>query len=270
MNEDGDSRANATPRSRYTYSVDGLLHASLSSPLDWPQRTTRLERDSLQDYRNRSITGKCSPAELYHENSKLSWESLASMAWSAADGAQLRESYVSLRLRRPNVRSPDVPVQPYSDLTRQAFDVAPDLFYALELFLLTNRSLHLYEPALGYVRIRALTASAAKTTLTAARLLDQTDRPNPDAVLILVGCFPRNEILMGQRGYRSTLVEAGRLTQLLTATSPAYKIEARIQSQFADRILDSTVGVDGVEQSSVAVVEFRLNNQPSGASVPPD
>jgi len=256
MNESWLDRGRATPRGRYSATADTLLRASLSTPLDWPHRTTRLGRDSLQDYRNRSMTGLSCPAELYHENSKLSQESLASMAWPTANGATVRADYLARRARRPSVPGRVVPVQPFTDLTEVTFAAQPDLLYAVEVFLLTADSLHLYEPGHGYVHLRRVDRSELDAAVASARLLDDGARPEPEGLLILVGCFPRYEILLGPRGYRTTLLDAGRLAQSLVAASPFDGTEVRVQSEFADRTLDGTVGVDGVEESTVAVVEF--------------
>jgi hypothetical protein len=256
MSKPKRSLGTAKARGRYTYTADGLMRASLSAPLQWPGRTTRHAVDSLQDYRNRSSSPQPSLAEVYHENSKLGPENLTTIAWTAVDVMELREEYLRRRLARPSVTGAPAEIGACSHVARAAFSSEPELFFAVELLALAREAVHVYEPQLGFIRVSALNADETRAAVEAARLLEDTPREAPSAMLVLLGCFPRNEILLGVRGYRRTLLEAGRLAQTLAAAAGVFDVGVRLHLEFDDREMDGIVGVDGVEQGSLVVVEL--------------
>jgi hypothetical protein len=59
-----------------------LYEELLLSPIEWPLKTTRIQKHSVSDYRQRSLSPNVSVAELYHVNSKY-FPSMASEVGAA-------------------------------------------------------------------------------------------------------------------------------------------------------------------------------------------
>src|SRR5690348_10913876 len=85
-------------RARYDgpLGTDRFIEEGLFSPIYWPWKVVRLERDSLQDFRHRSFSASMSVSELYHENSKLFPEMLPELT-AARVTDELREELVRRR-----------------------------------------------------------------------------------------------------------------------------------------------------------------------------
>ena len=75
-------------------------------------------------------------------------------------------------------------------------------------------------------------------------------------MLLVLGSFARNDILFGPRGYRRTLVEAGRMAEEVVANADRSGISRRVIYEFIDRELDSVMEADGVEQGTLIVIEL--------------
>ncbi len=252
-------RPTAIRRSQPSYSPDDLLNATLSAPLLWPGRTIRLRRDSLLDYAGRSTSAQVSVAELYHENSKLSREHLAELVYTAVDAPALRTEF----LRRRTARAPrdsSARGAPWSAIVESIFASSPELFYAVEVRLVIDGTVLAYEPGSGMVLLAQLTLERQQDLLNAIRLLD----PKPAvagrealAVAVLLGSFSRNDVLLSIRGYRRTLLEAGRLSQEIMNAASRSGRSARVRFEFADRELDLIMEADGVEEGVLVVVELE-------------
>jgi hypothetical protein len=72
----------------------------------------------------------------------------------------------------------------------------------------------------------------------------------------VIGNFARNDLLFGARGYRRTLIEAGRVTEKIRELAVALKLGPRLRLEFADRVADEILECDGVEERILAVVEL--------------
>ena len=246
----------AVRRSRPTYTPDDLLSSTLAAPLHWPGRTIRLERDSLLDYANHNTSAQVSVAELYHENSKLSPELLPELAYTAVDVRALRQEFLRRRVARANIGGDVRRILPWSVLTDEVFASTPEFFYAIELRLVADRTVFGYEPGGGLTVLSLLTSAREQELLDAIRLLDPARTERPAAVVVLLGCFARNEILLGVRGYRRTLLEAGQLAHEIVRVAARSGCAAHLRFEFADRDLDLMMEADGVEQSAVVAVEL--------------
>lgn len=250
----------ATRRNRPDYSPEYLLGLALSAPLLWPGRTIRLQRDSLLDYHGRVASVQVSVAELYHENSKLSPQHRGELVTTAVDVARFRREFLRRKAAVAAAAGTDQFEQAgfWQRLLGAAFADNPELSYALDVRVVEAHSMYVYEPAAGTLRLsKRMTAEEMRRLAAAVSILEPEAAPQPGAsFVLLLGCFPRNEVLFGGRGYRRTLIEAGRATQEIVRQSAVCGRHAVIRCEFCDREVDLLMEADGVEQSVVVVVEF--------------
>jgi hypothetical protein len=248
----------ATPRNRIGHTADDVLNAVLFGPLTWPGRTVRLERNSLLDYRNRPTSAQVSVAELYHEHSKLSPQQLPELVFSSVDAAEVRRTYLGRRALLAGARPGDEldELAPWRGLLADVAERGLECFYAIDVRVLAGDLLAAWEPAGNAFRLlKRLDDHARERLDTAMRLgRDGEGVPRQGALLLVLACFPRNEILFGPRGYRRTLLEAGRVAQeLLDGTARAGRT-GRVHYEFADTEVDQIMEVDGVEYGTVVAV----------------
>jgi hypothetical protein len=245
----------ATRRNRPSYEPDRLLGVALSTPLLWPGRTVRLERDSLLDCRGRGASAHISVAELYHENSKLSPRHLPELVHGAVDATAFRREYLRRRalVARATGREDPPDAAPWRELLDGAAAEDPDLLYAIEPRLLVHDGVYAHEPSAPFRLVRRLAPADLDGLFAALALL----APVPDrsgAQVFLVGCFARNEILLGPRGYRRTLVEAGQVAAGIARHARRLGRDPVVRREFSDRDVDRVMEVDGVEHSVVVAV----------------
>jgi hypothetical protein len=248
----------AVRRNRIQYTADQLLNAVLFGALTWPGRTVRLERDSLLDYRNRPTSTQVPVAELYHENSKLSPELLPALALSAVDLGELRREFLRRRgaLSRPAKGDQLGGMERWSELLGPVAERTLERFYAIDLRVADGGAVAAYEPASNAFRLVKNLDDRERERLDRAVSLVDTGEgvPHPMPLLLVLACFPRNEIVFGQRGYRRTLLEAGQLTQDVVSSAAERGRTAHIHYEFADRDVDRIMEVDGVEYSTVIAI----------------
>jgi hypothetical protein len=217
-----------------------------------------LQRDSLLDYRGRITSAQVSVAELYHENSKLSAEHGPELVTTAVDVPRFRREF--LRRKAVVARAAGTDHFDGADFWRGLLGEAldPELCYALEVRLVAAHSMYVYEPAAATFRLsKRMTGYETERLAAAVAILEAVGAPNPGSSFILVlGCFPRNEILFGGRGYRRTLIEAGRATQEIVRLAAISGRQPVVRYEFDDREVDLLMESDGVEESVVVVVKF--------------
>jgi hypothetical protein len=231
------------------------------SPLHWPGKTVRLERHSLLDFRNRSNSPHVSAAELYHDNSKLFPHILPELLASSIAAEDIRREFIR---RRAAVGGLDgTPALELEDnyrelLTRVARGAEPDLHYALELRIVTGELVGSYEPISDSLQLVKELSARERARLTGAVALMHTSAPAGDAspLLLIMGSFARNDILFGARGYRRTLLEAGRLAEAIGVQARCLGLEARPVYDFLDRDIDAVMEADGVELGCLVVFEL--------------
>jgi hypothetical protein len=248
----------AVRRNRIRYTADQLLNTVLFGSLAWPGRTVRLERDSLLDYRNRPTSGQVSAAELYHENSKLSPELLPGLALAAVDPSELRREF----LRRRGALAARAPghqlggMELWDELLGPVAERSLEQLYAIELRVADGGAVVAYEPASKAFRpVKNLEDGERAQLDTAVLLVDNEEHvPRPLPLLLVLACFPRNEIVFGERGYRRTLLEAGQVTREIVTSAAEHGRTVRIHYEFADRDVDRIMEVDGVELSTVIAI----------------
>jgi hypothetical protein len=228
------------------------------SPLDWPGKTTRLRRDSVQDVRQRSASTNVALGELYHENSKLYPGRCDELAASRLDLDAVRLAFLRRRAegKRPT-SSPDVErfaaIRPLLSVTTRS-GRAP-LFYALELRVADDALVARHEPLMDTLVVLKDTAVKEYAALRRGLQLLGPISTSPSALLFIIASFVRNEVLYGARGYRRTLIEAGQLAEIITIEADRLQIPVRPVLEFHDRSVDEFMEVDGIEQGTALILE---------------
>src|SRR2546422_7532087 len=74
--------------------------------------------------------------------------------------------------------------------------------------------------------------------------------------ILILGSFARNDVLLGPRGYRRTLLETGRLVQEIVHQAKRLGLTVRPLYEFTDRDVDTVMEADGIEQSTLMAFEF--------------
>ena len=246
-----------TRRTQEPITPKKLIEEVVYSPLDWPGKTVRLEPSTLESYCQRSASARISLAELYHENSKLFPALVADLTAVRVDHAQLRHEYLR---HRAESRAQDKAVQLSSGLGELVNKIAPaippELFYATELRFVQSGMLTSYEPLSRQLHLtKRLTVADTGRLNAAINLIEQTDQPGEDLIFV-IGNFARNDLLFGARGYRRTLIEAGRVTEKIREIAVELKLAPRLRLEYADRAVDEILECDGVEEGSLAVVQL--------------
>ena len=153
-------------------------------------------------------------------------------------------------------------------LAAVAHGLPAELFYALELRVLVAENLGEFDPVLDQVRI---VKRLHQSDLDGLQQWLHPFGPHvPDSIngplLVIVGSFARNEILLGPRGYRRTLLEAGQVAQVAVHAADRLDLRLRAVYEFIDRDLDRLMEADGVEQGTVLVLEMGVG-QDAGVAV---
>jgi hypothetical protein len=249
-----------TRRTRTRLSAQDTLNAVLSAPMGWPGKTVWLEKTAITEYRQRSMSPYPAAAELYHENSKLFRENVSELSIDGREAAELRAEFVMRRalvVRSSGASICDL-ASPWRDVLQSLARVDdPALFYSLDLRVLACDWIGNYDPV---ANILQLVKQPREEDLV---LLDQglrlcTDLPGRwqerGAILLILGSFARNEILLGKRGYRRTLIECGMVAQWILAEAKRLGVTATPLHEFADRSVDSVLEADGIEQSTLMAI----------------
>jgi len=233
---------------------------ALFAPLYWPWKVTRLERDSLQDFRHRSLSSAVSVSELYHENSKMFPQMLAELT-----AVRLQEDLRAEFLQRQAslLRSESsVDVGPWGEFVSGILaDIEIELFYAIEVRLLVEQLVTLRDPTSGAFHVvKSLSPEARDTLRNALRLMAPPGlEPHDGSLVFIVGFFGRNEMLLGERGYRRTILEAGRVAQQIVSKGGVRSNLWPIY-EFGDREVDAAIDADGTEVGTIVV--FELGDEP--------
>jgi hypothetical protein len=252
--------ARSLRRTDTTVRVQQFLDEMLFSPLHWPWKTVRLERYSFEDFRQRPLSASISVAELYHENSKLFQQMLPEIAAMRVD-AGLRREFVSRRAVTMAAEASEVPADPpiAEFLARVASRVELELFYAIELRVVVGHSLLIYEPSAGTLHlVKRLSVRDVEALRQAVRLLAPPWLPPHEGrLLFIVGFFGRDETLLGPRGYRRTILDAGRIAQVVLEESRIRGQPLHPVYEFADRDVEDAIELDGTEVGPWSGLKWR-------------
>ena len=244
-------------RSQEPPTAKKLMDQVVFSALDWPGKTVRLERNSQEDYCQRPSSSRLSIAEVYHENSKLFPAMVAELAAATLDTDGVRLEFLRRRAEALSQNQQMEVSPPLREvLTQITHIVQPELFYAIELRIAENGTLASHEPLADRLFLVKRLSPGDRTRLTeATRLFDESSGPARDS-LFVIGNFARNDLLFGARGYRRTLIEAGRVTEAVLGIAARLGLTARLLIEFTDRTLDGVLEADGTEEGVLAVLEL--------------
>jgi hypothetical protein len=248
-------------RIEVTLTPQKLFDQILHTPMHWPGKTVLLERDSLLDYLQRSVSGRMSIAEFYHENSKLFPHMIPELTASQVNVEAFRLKYLEgrsivARSSGASVLELDPRWRELLDKTANALEL--DTFYAIELRILVEGALGVYDPGLDTTHIvKRLSPTEIVSVQEALRVMATPDEtPLPGPLLFVLGCFGRNDILFGARGYRRTLQDAGRMTQAVLLQAKRMRIPVRARYDFTERDVDYVMEADGIEQGTLVAIEL--------------
>jgi hypothetical protein len=231
------------------------------APLDWPGRTIHLEKNSTHEYRHRSLSPKISMAELYHENSKLFPEMLHTLTASELNPYEFRQEFIRRRsntVRNAGTSMLDLDLS-WRGLLSQVAKTSLSEFYAIELCVVSADMMAIHEPLSDILQVvKQLSIGDLESIHRAVRLTSPFNiPPHTGPYLFIVGNFARNEIFLGQRGYRHTLLEAGQIAQAVMSSATHLGLTLWPIYEFADRDLDMALDIDGVEESTLIAFELR-------------
>jgi hypothetical protein len=248
-------------RTRHTPRLDArrLFDRVNYSSLDWPLKTIRLEPDTVEECNQRIASPRVSVAELYHENSKLFEGVLDRLAATHVDPDEVRREFLERR------RSSVAATAPYSfgdprviGLLTAVRDACPiELFYAIDLRVCEAGRLCWHEPMSdACFLIKELTEERHLRFRSA--VVPRRPRDARDGVaVVLVGNLARNDLLYGARGYRRTLLEAGRIAETVVRQASLHGAASGVWFEFVDRQVDACLECDGVEEAALAIIEVE-------------
>ncbi len=230
-----------------------------------------LQRTAESDYLYRFASSAPQVAEVFHENSKL----LRSSTLVVPDGDEqvhdLREwfftnSYTFAADDFNNETQQPVKVE-YAELPETlrklvepfAWDeTRVKLLYGLDLFLLLDDLLLRVLPRRSFLWIERKFDGAARADLRKALIGMPEDAWQEARGLLFVSASPwRYMLLYGPRGYRHTLMDAGRLLSEIDRAAAASRFAALTVQNFYDHPVDELLMLDGLERSALAVVALR-------------
>ena len=246
-----------TRRTEERTSPKKLFDEVVFSALDWPLKSVRLERSSLQDYCQRPVSPQISLAELYHENSKLFTGLMPELAATRVDADAVRREFLRRRSAAYG-ETPGVELDaPWQDIVSATVQTAPpELFYAVELRLVLEDRVIFHEPVSNrYLLLKRMSGGEQDRLGRALRIMAPQEPVHSGPMLFLVGSFARNDLLFGARGYRRTLVEAGRVAESALRACRQLGVAPRLCTEFSDRDVDMLLDADGVEEGVVIAIE---------------
>lgn len=248
-------------RSHTALTVQQLIEQAREAPLGWPWKSTRLERSSVAEYRQRPASPSPSIAELYHENSKLFPQLLPELAIAQVDPSQFRRAVVerqSAVARASGAAEIQLDARLRGVFSAVARAAGPELFYAIELRLVADRLLAIHDPLADVLQVvKRLSPPELGRLWRSLQLLEPARAgPAPGILAFIHGRFARNEILLGRRGYRRTLIEAGQVAHELAAQATRAGLVAVPIYEFIDRDLDAVLEADGTEEGTLIAFEL--------------
>jgi hypothetical protein len=227
-----------------------------------------LERTAMSDFLQRLCSPSPHVAELYHENSKLSpWSTVTvpeddrklheAREWFFSTAYALREEDVEPgEAHQIRIGLAGLP-EGLRSLLRPFAQKGPasDLLYGVDLLVLHGHRLYRMVVRTEHLWVERRFTDAERAELEGA-VLDLSDLAlsRAGALLFLVGCPWRYMLLYGPRGYRHTLLDAGRLLGHLETAARRSNLPLAVAQNFYDARVDRFLLADGVERSALAIL----------------
>lgn len=241
-----------------------------------------LERTAESDFRFRINSTRPHIAELFHVNSKLNPHSTLTVPTSPDKVDELRQWYFETAYdtepEEINEAEAEAFRRPVSDLPRplagflEGFTEpgpATDLLYSLDLILSFEGLLMRVVPEKRFLwlekRLRPGEEAAARASVLD---LPPAARRTAPWLLFLVGCPWRYMLMYGPRGYRHTLMDAGRLLAALEDRARAAQLPLAAAQNFYDNRIDRFLFADGVERSALAVLALGASVAGNNGNAP--
>ncbi len=229
------------------------------SALHWPGKVSRLAADSLQDYIQRPVSPSTSIAELYHVNSKLYASKAAGLLAARTNAQEFRfecmKRAATLSAAGDSGEGVVVPTHVQRILALSTSSLDAEAFYAVEVRARLGERLLAWEPLNGrFAALKNLEKDDTSLLDAALCVMGRGLRVRPGVTLFLLGWFARNDLLLGPRGYRRTLLDAGRVLEALMRASHALAIEIDVYTEFTDVDVDRAIEADGVELGTLSVL----------------
>jgi hypothetical protein len=244
-------------------SVELLEETIVPSP-----NVVELRRTATSDYVFRFAATTPHPAELFHENSRITPHSeqnvvideealVGARKWFYGTAYRPREDTLdeaAARARGLMVDARELVPRAGGGLLRLLEPDVPELTYALDFLLLDGDRIYRLAPGADVLWLERRYAAPRLPAIREAL----PELEDEDGVLLFVLGVPwRYMALQGPRGYRRTLIEAGRVLQALEDAASRDGSELQVSLDFYDARLDDALRVDGVERATLAAVAMR-------------
>ncbi|HYO15215.1 MAG TPA: hypothetical protein VE685_18620 [Thermoanaerobaculia bacterium] len=229
--------------------------------------SVELERTTMSDFLRR-ICATSHVAELYHENSKLVPSSTLTVPeddrklheareWFFTTAYALEEDVVEPgEAHHIRIGLADLP-EGLRSLLRPFTEpgTASDLLYSVDLLVLHGGRLYRLVVRTEHLWVeRSISAPEMEALREAVLDLSDLTLARAEALLFLVACPWRYMLLYGPRGYRHTLLDAGRLLGHLETAARRSHLPLAVAQNFYDARIDRLLLADGVERSTLAIL----------------
>lgn len=237
-----------------------LLKVLISNKISLPPKTIHLEKNSITDITQRYVNTNWNIAEMYHENSKLSRYNIEAILSNSRSKSFITKFVNGVRsvsqLEKASCKyglNMENPIL-YNILNIFKSIENINLLYSIELYILIRKSQSLLcfdNSSKSLYLDRNLSDSQIKDF---SEGFNYENPGNSDFCICIIGVFIRNMLLFGIRGYRKTLVEAGRIGQHIIDKLKEKGIESKMITEFFDRDLDRILECDGIERSIISSI----------------
>lgn len=131
-----------------------------------------------------------------------------------------------------------------------------DLLFGTDLFVYYDRKVAKLLPESDYLWVVRKVSDDADLERLKDSLLEASKEvlDTAQAFLFVIGVWARYMFAYGARGYRHTLMEAGRLLSQIESTSAQLPLRVTVAQNFYDEPVNAFLLLDGVERGTLAAV----------------
>jgi hypothetical protein len=233
--------------------------------------SVELEKKPISDFMQRFASRQVNVAELFHENSKLSPHSTVEVPSDHRKLVEVRDWFfeTAYKIRddeiKPDqehlcrIRHLDLPPGPAEMLATVALgERTSELLYAIDMLVLQGEHLYRTLPRSEFLWVeRVLTEAQVQSLKSSIPDMHPRQLAGIKTFLILVACPWRYMLLYGPRGYRHTLLDAGRLICRLEQEAEHAGCRLLVAPNFYDHRVDRILYNDGVERSALVMIGLK-------------